>query len=792
MRRVSIVSIKLRLLGGFLLVLCLTMGVAAVGWLGLSGYARRVDVAAAGQNVAVQVDALALAGERAVATGDPSALALVDPLNRVRAGIGTLRLVVHDDGGAIDRVQGSIDAFTRNLAEYAVQERDRDALVASRFALIGQFKTVATEIATAQGEALRAAVETEKTGRADLAAAATSLTILPFLMDAVSTVRDAATHALLTDSPDTRQAVVDALDWLQMTTKTVVHRPGAEKAGPDLVSAATAWRDLLTKDPDAARAALPALVDAVVNAIKSIQTEFTNKLVAVAAQYDDQVSQLGAATALRESALQVEALALRARLAEQALVYRHDPSAAKTITAIVGDIETSAVDLLYRVTKVETQQKLKALIAQIGDYKKGLTRLTEAQEKQTALLREVNAATATAIAAAQSLTEAQLAAMRDEHRRADLLLGLGVGLALVLGLALALVIGRGITRPLRTLAGVMERLAGGDKSIDIPGRDRRDELRQVAAAVAVFRDHMIAMDRMAVERHEAEGRAEAEKRQAVLGLANSLDSTVSSVINSIGAAAHGLQSTASGLTASAEEATRQATAASGASGMALANVQAVAAAAEELSMSIAEISRQTESSVAVAARAVENSNHTSTRMTELSQAAVRIETVVALIREIAGRTNLLALNATIEAARAGAAGAGFAVVASEVKQLAAQTAKATGEIAVQIGGMQQATRELASAIEGIARIIDEMGAITTTISQAVDQQGLAASAIARNIQEAASGTAEASASIGHVSDAARKTGDAADAVLSAAGDLARGSDQLRGQVREFLQQVVNG
>ena len=126
----------------------------------------------------------------------------------------------------------------------------------------------------------------------------------------------------------------------------------------------------------------------------------------------------------------------------------------------MGDIETSAVDLLYRVTKVETQQKLKALIAQIGDYKKGLTRLTEAQEQQTALLREVNAATATAIAAAQSLTEAQLAAMRDEHRRADLLLGLGVGLALVLGLALALAIGRGITRPLR-YAGRRDGTVGG-------------------------------------------------------------------------------------------------------------------------------------------------------------------------------------------------------------------------------------------------------------------------------------------------------------------------------------------
>ncbi len=768
------------------------MGVAAVGWSGLSGYASRVDIAAAGQNVAVQIDALALAADRAVAAGDPDAMVLRDPLDRVKAGIDGLRLVVRDDGGAIDKVQGSIDAFTQNLAEYAVQERARNALVASRFALIGQFETVATEIAAAQGEALHAAAETEKAGRADLSVAAGSLQVLPFLMDAASDVRQAASQFVATDTPDTRKAFTDALDWLGMTAKTSASRQGAGSAGQDIAAAVTTWTALFAKDPDAARAAVPALVDKIATAVKSIQGGFTAKLVATSAKYDDQVSQLGTATAIRESALEVETLALRARLAEQALVYRHDAAAAKIITNVAGQIETSAEDLLYRIVSPETQTKLKALIAQIGDYKKGLVRLTEAQGKQATLLRDVNTATATAIATAQSLTDAQLAAMQDERHRADMLLGIGVALALVLGFALAFAIGRGITRPLRMLAGVMERLAGGDKGVDIPGRERRDEFRQVAEAVAVFRDNAVAMDRMAAERVEAEVKSEAEKRQAVLGLADSLDGTVSSVIDSIGTAAHGLQSTASGLTASAEEATRQATAASGASDMALANVQAVAAAAEELSVSIAEISRQTESSVAVAARAVENSNRTSSRMMELSQAAVRIETVVALIQEIAGRTNLLALNATIEAARAGTAGAGFAVVASEVKQLAAQTAKATSEIAVQIGGMQQATRESASAIEGIARIIDEMGAITTTISEAVEQQGLAASAIARNIQQAASGTADASSSIGSVSDAARQTGDAADAVLSAAAALARDSDSLRGQVRQFLQQVVNG
>ena len=86
----------------------------------------------------------------------------------------------------------------------------------------------------------------------------------------------------------------------------------------------------------------------------------------------------------------------------------------------------------------------------------------------------------------------------------------------------------------------------------------------------------------------------------------------------------------------------------------------------------------------------------------------------------------------------------------------------------------------------------EMGTITATISEAVEQQGMAASAIARNVQEAAAGTADASASIGDVANAARKTGDGADAVVSAAGNLVSGSNRLRGQVREFLKQVVNG
>src|SRR5690606_15317887 len=122
-------------------------------------------------------------------------------------------------------------------------------------------------------------------------------------------------------------------------------------------------------------------------------------------------------------------------------------------------------------------------------------------------------------------------------------------------------------------------------------------------------------------------------------------------------------------------------------------VQTVASAAEELSASIGEISRQVSQATGVAARAVENARRTDMTVRALSEGATRIGQVVELISNIAGQTNLLALNATIEAARAGEAGKGFAVVASEVKNLAAQTSKATEEIGSQITQIQAATRD---------------------------------------------------------------------------------------------------
>ena len=118
------------------------------------------------------------------------------------------------------------------------------------------------------------------------------------------------------------------------------------------------------------------------------------------------------------------------------------------------------------------------------------------------------------------------------------------------------------------------------------------------------------------------------------------------------------------------------------------------------------------SSSRVAQSAVQQAQQTDTSIAELSKAAGRIGDVVKLITAVAEQTNLLALNATIEAARAGEAGRGFAVVASEVKALAAQTAKATEEISMQIEGMQSATETSVTAIRVIGKTIGTISEIS--------------------------------------------------------------------------------
>ncbi|MGA9866958.1 MAG: methyl-accepting chemotaxis protein, partial [Acetobacteraceae bacterium] len=222
---------------------------------------------------------------------------------------------------------------------------------------------------------------------------------------------------------------------------------------------------------------------------------------------------------------------------------------------------------------------------------------------------------------------------------------------------------------------------------------------------------------------------------------------------------------------------------------AAASVAAGAAGAEELAASISEIGRPVSESARIAGQAVEEAEATDRCVGGLSEAAQRIDDVVRLIGDIAGRTNLLALNATIEAARAGDAGKGFAVVASEVKNLASQTARATGEIGAQISAMQGATSQAVDALRSIGATIGRMSDIATAIAGAVDQQSAATQEIAQAVQHAAAGTSEVTGTIALVSEDVARTGAEAETVQATARELARQSEALKAESDAFLDAV---
>lgn len=350
-------------------------------------------------------------------------------------------------------------------------------------------------------------------------------------------------------------------------------------------------------------------------------------------------------------------------------------------------------------------------------------------------------------------------------------------------------VGHSVTRPLRAMATAMRTLAAGDLTIEVPSRDRGDEIGDMSGAVQVFKENAIEIERSKAERDETRRRNAEEKRQAMEALAASFEDTVGHIVEAVSTGALGMKQTAEHMSGIAAQARDRSDLVSKASANASGNVEAVAAASEELSYSINEIEKQMVSSNQVAHSAVERAEATNHTMKALSETAGKIGQVVDLINHIAKQTNLLALNATIEAARAGEAGKGFAVVASEVKNLATQTAKATEEISNQIDAMQNVSGQALEAIENIRTTIGEISESVTSVASAVRQQSSATQEISQNTQQAASSTRDVSANIAAVQTSNDETSDAANAVVQAAGDLSSEADKLRSEVQKFLVQV---
>ena len=366
------------------------------------------------------------------------------------------------------------------------------------------------------------------------------------------------------------------------------------------------------------------------------------------------------------------------------------------------------------------------------------------------------------------------------------------GAALALLLALAAGFWWAMRRTLRPLAEIRVRLQGiaaGALEAPVPHVQRRDEMGAMARDLEALRLSRLEARQAREELERERQSAEAARQAEAARTAAALESALAEASAQLRERASATLSAAEVLSATAERATAQTGALGAGSDGATMQVQAVAAAAEELAGSIAEITRQVSEASRIADRAMGEADATDQTVRGLSGAAQRIGEVVRLIESIAAQTNLLALNATIEAARAGEAGKGFAVVAGEVKTLAAQTAKATEEIAAQIGGIRATTESAAQAIQGIAGTITELHGISGAIAEAMSQQGDATREIAARVAEAASVTTGISGEARTLLADVERTDEAARELRVLASGLDSSGRYLREEVAALAQRL---
>lgn len=407
--------------------------------------------------------------------------------------------------------------------------------------------------------------------------------------------------------------------------------------------------------------------------------------------------------------------------------------------------------------------------------------------------------------------EADYAAFRDKMLFWAVLVGvIASGLAVLIGLA--------VSRPLNRVTAATRSLSAGALDTSVPDVERGDEIGQLAQAVQVFKEMAIESERLRSEAQEhleqgnrmheeqlrlqadaektredmvAQEQAAAERRRSeVLELADSFESEIGGIVQLMQSVVAEVADASTQLADNTQTSRTECEMAVGSAEEASSNAQTVAAAAEQLTASIREISHQLSSSRQSSAEAVEMINSTDTAVSSLADQAEQISRITNLITDIAEQTNLLALNATIEAARAGESGRGFAVVASEVKALATQTGKAATEIGEQIISVQEKTEATVERIRGVKDLVHSNDTVTSSIAAAVEEQGAATQEIVRNIQEAASGTEDVSRRIttvrqlaGEAADNAQAAGEVSGRLLDACASLDKAAGEFVGVMR---------
>ena len=382
--------------------------------------------------------------------------------------------------------------------------------------------------------------------------------------------------------------------------------------------------------------------------------------------------------------------------------------------------------------------------------------------------------------------DALYTATEDAGRQAIAAFVVIVSLSLAVSLLATLGIGGAIARAIAGVTEVMNRLAGGDLTVEVPPVRSADEIGTMIEAVQVFKDTALDMERMRVEQEAMRAAGEEARIAALEQMADTVERESRNAVAEVVEKTSDMTAKAEAMAGIALRVGTNSEEVAAAANQALANAQTVAAACEELTAAIGEIGRLVSQASATTRSSVEYSREAEQTIQTLSESVGRIGQFTNMIAEIASQTNLLALNATIEAARAGVAGKGFAVVASEVKALAGQTANATKEITRQIDEVRAITQTVVDAVAKVGAQIVHIDEISASVAAAIEEEGSATNEISRNVTETADAAQEVSRRIEQVATDAQTTMTTAMVVCEAASTVADNVAHLR----SVLVQVV--
>lgn len=450
----------------------------------------------------------------------------------------------------------------------------------------------------------------------------------------------------------------------------------------------------------------------------------------------------------------------------------------RTVTDPKGaeQVKVSA-ELRKRYVEVSEKYLQLAVAGRVEDARKLM--FGDLREAQNAYLQSLD----DLVRAMEGIAQ-EAAARADEQASAAVVMILAIlGVSLALSVAMAFFLVRSITGPVHNTSELAAAMAKGDftTKLDVA---QNDEIGHMAASLNTMVGQLSSMIRDIVG--------------GVAALSSS-SGELAAVSKQLTSSACDTSSRASTVAAAAEEMSANFHSVSAAMEQSSGNVQMVATAAEQMTATVSEIAQSTDKARAIAASAVQQSQLATEKMGALGESATKIGRVTQMINDISEQTNLLALNATIEAARAGDAGKGFAVVANEIKELARQTAAATGDIREQIEGMQTTTATTVTDIQSISHIIVEISEVITGIATAVEEQSVTSNDIAGNISQASMGitevnqnvaqassvVADISRDIAGINQQSRQVGDASGQVQDSAQNLAALAVQLDKLMKQF-------